>query len=231
MLVGSTAGAALLAAGMAFVFLRPPPPPSVATAATSSAAPTPSGHAVAATATPKATSSAAAAASPVCTPRTGPVKLLWMRKDYELELDQAALACLTDGERAAVGYVATVVGSQCDWRSSPNAIGEGALMDCKLTKALGLGPQCETRHKEFLTKWLGDDAPAKCWKIPTTAYSQAVLDEVTLANEGPLILVTFKATGTTGPGGRAWSWSESLTFAPRGDALKLAKRAVKGQPF
>lgn len=154
-----------------------------------------------------------------------------MNAKYDLELAHDELACLSDAERAAVGYVATVVGSQCDWTKSPNAIGEKGHMECKLTKALGLGLQCEEAHKSFLKEWLGDDLPSECWKIPITAYAQAVLDEVTLSAEGPRITVAFKATGTTGPGGKAWKWSETLVFEPRGERLKLAKRTVQGKPF
>jgi hypothetical protein len=41
-----------------------------------------------------------------------------MDESYDIALAHDALACLSDAERAAVGYVATTVGSQCAWARS-----------------------------------------------------------------------------------------------------------------
>lgn len=169
---------------------------------------------------------------PDCGIRAPLTKLLWMGKDYEIVIDREALACLSNAERAAVGYVAAVVGSQCSWVKHPDAEGRGGQMHCKLTTALGLGHQCQERHKGLLARWLGDQIPSKCWMIPTTAFAQAVVDEVTLARQGSRIKVAFKATGTTGPSGKAWSWSETLVFEENGpETLKLVRHDVKGKPF
>jgi polyhydroxybutyrate depolymerase len=185
-----------------------------------------------ATGASSASAPATSATKASCPERKDPTKLLWRNDDLELELARDAIRCLTDAERAAVGYVASVVGSSCDWVQRPDAYGAGGRMRCMLTAALGLGDQCAAPHEDFIESWLGDDAPAHCWRIPITAYAQAALDEVTLRRDEAAITVAFKATGTTGPGGRAWSWSETLRFEPHGPkALALVHRGVQGKPF
>jgi len=202
-----------------------------AASASASATQLPTTSASSTTSVPTASASGSATSPKACAPRTGTVRLLWMDAKSDIQLAHDEIACLSDAERAAVGYVGTVVGSECRWTKDPDPYGEGGHMECKLTKALGLGLQCEDAHKSFLKQWLGDDIPPRCWKIPITAFSQAVLDELTLTTEGNRTIVAFKASGTTGPGGKGWSWSEKLIFEPRGERLKLAKREVQGKPF
>ncbi len=172
---------------------------------------------------------AADAAAVSCPKRAGATRLLWTDASHDLVFDKEALACLSGAERAAVGYVGATLGTDCEWAPGTD-LAAPEHMDCKLTTALGLGYQCGPKHKEFLLKWLGDDIPARCARIPITAYVQSVLTELSLTHEGPLITVAYQATSTTGPGGEAWNWSETIGFRQRGpDALKIAFRKPVGK--
>lgn len=165
----------------------------------------------------------------MCPPRTGPIKLVWSDASYHLVFDDAALRCLSDAERAAIAYVGTTIGTECEWVSGTD-LAAPEHMDCKLTTALGLGHQCEEKHKAFLVAWLGDDIPTQCARIPTTAFSQTALNELSVQREASLIVVAYKAVTTTGPGGEAWSWSETIGFQEKGpNALKIVYRKPVGK--
>jgi hypothetical protein len=160
-----------------------------------------------------------------------PKKLVW-REGAVLKLDRAALRALSDAERVAVGYLATTIGSDCDWTKPPSAAGAKGSMHCELTDALGLGEQCGEKHKAFVMGWLGDDAPSSCAKIPITAFSQTTFDELSLSRDGDRIVVSYAAVHTDGPGAGTQSWSETIRFAPRGEkALRIeSRRVTQGKP-
>lgn len=167
-----------------------------------------------------------------CKPRAGAIKLLWRDEDAKVALDGEAFACLSEAERAAVGYVSALGGTECDWKPG-GATKPGGLpehMECKLTTALGLGFQCEADHKRFLEGWLGDDLPATCARVPITAFHQTALDELSITHDGATIVVAYKAITTEGPGADTWRWSETIGFAEKGPrALKIAYKKPVGK--
>lgn len=197
-----------------------PPAPSATVAATPSITP-----AVASAALAAPSASPRACAPPVATRR-----LLWLEDGSRTALDHEALRCLSDAERAAVGLVAAQVSSQCDWDSSG---GDPARhLDCPLTSGLGLGFQCEEKHRGYLLRWLGDALPPRCPRIPGTAYAQAVLDEVTLVTRGGKIVVQYRATGTHGPGEKTWTWSERFEFQEQTPGrLAMTAHKLDGKRF
>lgn len=164
-----------------------------------------------------------------CKKRVGAPKLAWTDESYHLVLDGEALSCLSDAERAAIAYVATSVGTECEWAPGTD-LSAPEHMDCKLTTALGLGYQCEEKHKALLVEFFGAEIPARCAKVPITAFSQTALLDLSLGHEGQTITVTYKAATTTGPMGEAWTWSETIGFRETGPrALKIAMRRPSGK--
>ena len=160
------------------------------------------------------------------TTASGPRRLVWRQGDT-LTLDRDGIAGLRDAERAAVAYLATTIGSNCEWTRAPTADGQAGSMRCALTDALGLGEQCGEKHRVLVMGWLGDDAPSSCAKIPTTAFSQTTFDELRLSHDGREIVVSYAAVHTDGPGGSTAAWSETIVFAPRGDhGLRIESRRV-----
>lgn len=200
-----------------------PPAPSAAPpfTPTSVVAPAPSASVVIA---PVAAPSAKA-----CPPRNGKVRLAWNDEAYQLQSNTEAFSCLSDAERAAVGYVAATIPSQCNWISGPD-VATSDHMECKLTQALGLGYQCEDKHFSFLRQWLKDESPSRCAKIPITAYAQTALSEVSLLHDDTRITVSYKAVTTTGPMGEAWTWSEDIVFREKvAGTLTIEQRKPVGK--
>ncbi|MBK9261890.1 MAG: hypothetical protein IPM54_19060 [Polyangiaceae bacterium] len=143
---------------------------------------------------------------------------------YRLIFDEAALQCLSDAERAAVAYVSATLGSDCEWESGTD-LADPRHMNCKLTTALGLGPQCEEKHKGLVSEFWGNEMPAQCAKVPMTAFAQTALSSLSMQHQGELITVAYEAVTTTGPMGEAWRWSEVIEFRnAEARALKIVTR-------
>jgi len=169
---------------------------------------------------------ASAAQARTCVPRQGSIRLYWLENNATVAFDREALACLSDAERAAVAYVTPTLGSQCIPAPSDDDV--TSHLDCPFTTALGLGYQCEKKHREFLQHWLGDDAPTHCRLWPETAYTQEMLVALRLTTLGDRLTVDYEGSGTVGPGGKTWSWSETLVFDVLADRIKLESRKMKG---
>src|SRR5262249_6166224 len=123
-------GAALGLSALASCDRPPPPvtreviPQETATTASASASASSSASALAPqpgdaprASTAPAPSDTPDAAVKACDQRTGATRLLWRDASFDLVLATEVFPCLSDAERAAVGYVATTIGSQCDWES------------------------------------------------------------------------------------------------------------------
>ena len=168
------------------------------------------------------------AAPPACPPHDHPTKLYWTEDCCTPVVDKTAIACLSDAERAAVGYVSAELVSHCEWATRPGDTTPGHL-DCPYTSALGFGYQCEEQHRSFLSRWLAEDLPPTCAIKPEGAYHQELLVKLEFSSIRSLIKVKYEAVGTTGPGARSWSWTETLVFQRRGpDRIKLTSRSAKG---
>ena len=92
---------------------------------------------------------------------------------------------MTDPEKAALGCIATFIGSECWWDGETN--NDRTNLDCKIITALGLGYQCSDEHLLFLRKWFSTDKEvlskletSNCPTTPYTATSQNTFDEIKL---------------------------------------------------
>jgi hypothetical protein len=204
------------AASVGTVAPRPANTSANASAMTSSIAPT--------------TTSIASAAPPPCPPRTGRVVVLRWDGPHEV-VEKEIARCLSDPERALLGWASARVSSQCDWKSDTGSPPD-AKMDCPLTTAIGLFDQCGERHKAFLTQWLGEDQlPPQCARIPMTAFHQSVWDEIGIETRDDHIIMDMKGIGTDGPTSKGWQWSERHEVeVVDGKRLKWVKKTIKGSP-
>ncbi len=131
--------------------------------------------------------------------------------------------CLSDPERAAVGFLSAKVSSKCE-RSR-------GKLSCPLTEAIGLGEQCGAEHKGLVDAWLGPDGvPSRCAEVPDTAFNQAVYNEVAVETKGDRVIVDDSGTGTDGPDSKTWSWKERFEFQRVGSSLKLVSKTATGSP-
>jgi hypothetical protein len=177
---------------------------------------------------PPAPAPSATVDAPSCTPHDRPTKLYWTEGCCTPVVAKDVVACLSEAERAAVGYVSAELVSHCEWAELPADDARGHL-DCPYTSALGFGYQCEDKHRDFLRRWFQEDMPSRCSQKPDAAYQQEVLVELNFSTVGTRTTVDYDAAGTTGPGGKSWAWTETLVFEPRGiERMKLVRRTAKG---
>jgi hypothetical protein len=161
------------------------------------------------------------------------VTLLWRENRYDAQLQDTFSAILineaycntmTDAQRAAVGYVATFVGSECDWDGRENA--DQSNLSCKLLSALRLGYQCSEQHLGFLRNWFRNDTTVlkdlqDCPLIPYTASVQQTFDEMKLSAKGDSISLWFTVDGVNMKTGDRWHYMEQDLFQAKQDELFL----------
>ncbi|CAM1340127.1 hypothetical protein [Tenacibaculum aestuarii] len=135
------------------------------------------------------------------------IKVLWRETLYddELKTDINTIVLnknyqknMTEPERAALGYIATFVGNECEWDGgSPNE--NRSNLDCKLLSYLDLGYQCSDKHLDFLNGWFSKDSVAlnklkRCPTIPNGATKQSTFDEILLKTntQDQTITISYK---------------------------------------
>lgn len=165
------------------------------------------------------------------------VKFLWRVNQYDEELKDSFSTIvvnkdfcktISDPEKAALAYVATYIGSECQWDGEAND--DRSNLSCKILSALDLGYQCSEMHLGFLKKWFREDREVikeleyNCPVVPFTAGSQQTFDEITLIRKGNHLVVQFGANGVNLRMGEGWSWTESDYFQIELDHLKLIKK-------
>jgi hypothetical protein len=79
------------------------------------------------------------------------IVFLWREEKYnkkykatfsEICINQSYCKTITDPERAVIGYIATFIGSDCNWDHECNA--DRSNLKCKVLTALNLGYQFQT---------------------------------------------------------------------------------------
>ncbi len=136
---------------------------------------------------------------------------------------------ITEPERAALGYVATFIGNECNWDG--DYTDDRSNLKCRILTALNLGYQCSDKHLGFLRQMFKNDTKVleelksdNCPTTPDGATIQDTFDEITLTVKGNLISVSFKANGVNMRESESWSWSETDHFQLDKDNIKLVKK-------
>jgi hypothetical protein len=164
------------------------------------------------------------------------VKFLWREDKYDealkdtfntIIINEELCKTLTDPERAALGFVVTFIGSECNWDGE--AKDDFSNLKCKTLTSLNLGYQCSDRHLGFLRRWFRNDS--KCLKelkdcptVPYTASSQSTFDFINLKVKSNIISVEFGANGVNMRMGETWSWTETDLFQLDKDNIHLIKK-------
>lgn len=145
---------------------------------------------------------------------------------------------LSDPEIAALGYVATFIGNECDWDGEYKE--DRSNLKCKILSALNLGYQCSAQHLGFLKKWFKNDKKvlaeinSNCPTTPFTATIQETFDKIAIKVEGNKIAVTFDASGVNMRESYYWSWTETDYFIVKNNTIQLIKKVesnVKNENF
>lgn len=163
------------------------------------------------------------------------VKFLWREDAYDKELKDTVNTIfinkeysknISEPEKAALGFVASFIGSECDWDGEPNAKYDN--LSCKINTALNIGYQCSEEHLNFLRKWFKNDKKQlerlkDCSAVPFTASVQNTFDYINVVTKGDTIKITFKANGINMRSEKSWSYKEEDTFVLKKDNLVLVK--------
>jgi hypothetical protein len=130
-------------------------------------------------------------------------------------------------EKAALGYVATFIGSDCNW-DGPYTDKRDNLK-CRVLTALDLGYQCSDKHLGFLRHWFRKDTVAlkaleNCPTVPYTATSQETFDHIAIRTTGNLIQVLYNVSGINMREQETWSWHSKDSFKFDDNSIKLIKQ-------
>ena len=168
------------------------------------------------------------------------LKIVWRENRYDTNLKQTVntivlndsyFSNITDPERAALGYIATMVGNECQWDGgSPNA--EKNNIECIILSALNLSYQCSEANKEFFRKWFTEGSEMlrdidNCNPILFTATVQTTIDKITLTTGKEQIKIKYTALSANIRKQKFEQWSEELTFKLNNDKLEMVKREKK----
>jgi hypothetical protein len=164
------------------------------------------------------------------------IDFLWRKNRFDQRInDSIEEICInisfcktiSEPEKAALGYVATFIGSDCNWDGDFND--DRNNLKCKILTALNLGYQCSEQHLGFLRKWFKEDKKVlkdleTCPTTPYTATSQNTFIKIRLIVKGKEISVYFEAIGVNTREEKRWAWNETNYFYYDKNQLKLIKK-------
>ena len=141
-------------------------------------------------------------------------------KDYKITFSEICLndsycKTLSDPERAIIGYIATFIGSDCNWDGEYKT--DRSNLKCKILTALKLGYQCSDTHLGFLRKWFKGDKKVlqrleDCSTTPYTATIQNTFEKIQITQKKKDFFVTINASGINSREDRSWYWKEVYHF-------------------
>ena len=166
------------------------------------------------------------------------IKFLWRENKYDetlkdtfntISINEDFCKTITEPERAALGYVATFIGNECNWDGDYK--NDRSNLKCKILTALNLGYQCSDKHLGFLRQMFKNDPKVleelkseNCPTTPDGATIQNTFDEIVLTTKGNEILIFFKVSGMNLREAKSWSWTETDRFLINDGNLKLIKK-------
>jgi hypothetical protein len=83
------------------------------------------------------------------------VNFLWRDSSGYIVINEEYCKTISEPEKAAIGYVATFIGSECWWDG--DIADNMSNLKCKILTALNLGYQCSDKHLGFLKQWFKND--------------------------------------------------------------------------
>ncbi|MFQ6599277.1 hypothetical protein [Flavobacterium sp. C3NV] len=155
------------------------------------------------------------------------IKILWLDNTGTLQLNTNYIKTLTDQQRAALGYIATDVSSECNWDGAKKA--DGSNLKCRFLSALNLGYQCSETHLSFLKKWFKEDTKVLdrlqyCNKTESSAKIQDHFIEIKMITTKETIKILYSALGEDLDKQKTWSWQEESTYSFTKTGIKQINR-------
>lgn len=154
------------------------------------------------------------------------IKIFWLENGV-FHLNENYIKTLTGQQRAALGYIATFVGNDCDWDGDKKT--DESNLKCKLLSALDLGYQCSEKHLSFLKEWFKGDQKIledlkDCKRTPNSANIQDSFIEIRMLTVNNTITITYSAIGFDLNSKNKWKWTEESIFTFTKNEIKHTSR-------
>lgn len=162
------------------------------------------------------------------------IKFLWRKNSTSqkmevnsIVLNEHYIKTITEPEKAALAYVATFIGNECEWDGQ--ATESRSNLKCRIPDALGLGYQCSNAHLDLLRFWFRNNKEIikeleNCPTIPDGATIQNTFEAISLEVKGKQIIITFKVLGMNMRESISYHWSEKHVYEFKGNELILLKK-------
>lgn len=153
-------------------------------------------------------------------------KFLWIKSQFNeeildsipsMKINQKYLKEMTEPEKAAVTYIATFIGNECEWDGG--FTDDNTNLKCKILTTFDLGYQCSDEHLGFLRQWFEKDEPVlkelesdNCPTIPDTATHQNSFDEIQISVHENQIVITYQVDDINTRGEEVIAYTERATF-------------------
>ena len=132
------------------------------------------------------------------------LNFLWSEVVYDADLqdsmsrlmiNEAFLDTISEEEKAAIGFVATFVGNECDWDGAYKE--DRSNLVCTILGALDLGYQCSDTHLGFLREWFASDTASlnllsseSCPTLPGGSTNFSEIESMHLFVKNNIITIT-----------------------------------------
>lgn len=155
------------------------------------------------------------------------IKILWLDINGIVQLNSNYIKALTEPQRAALGYIATDISSECNWDGVKKA--DASNLKCRLLSALNLGYQCSETHLSFLKKWFKEDTKVLerlqyCNKTESSAKIQDHFIEIKMITTKDTIKILYSAVGEDLDKQKKWGWQEESTYSFTKTGIKQVNR-------
>ena len=159
------------------------------------------------------------------------VKIFWLENDT-FHINESYLKTITRQQRAALGYITTFVGNDCDWDGDKKT--DESNLKCKLLSALDLGYQSSEKHLSFLREWFKGDQKVledlqTCKRTPASANIQDSFIELRMLTVDNTITITYSAVGFDFNAKHTWNWTEESIFTfTKNEIKRTGRKNIEG---
>jgi hypothetical protein len=145
-----------------------------------------------------------------------------------LTIDTAYLSSAPENIKAIIAYYSARAGTEC-WWANDKANENFSNLDCRHTKALGLGYQGSEAHMSLIKKWFKNEPDLikdveNFYNVPFTATVQNSIDNLTILINGNIVTVECVISGMNIREDTSWELKGLDVFEMNRDFIKVVSR-------
>lgn len=155
------------------------------------------------------------------------IKILWLDNHLSINLNEEYLQKITDPQRAALGYIATNVGNECNWDGAQKT--DKSNLKCKLLSSINLDYQCSKQNLLFFKKWFKNDTNIldklkDCNAIASSEDGQDFITSLKMETTTDTITIIYSAIGISVENNSKWKWVEKSIYSYTDKNIKQISR-------